>query len=150
MAFTQEEENAIRGMLAVFKAGAASLSDDAALMCPDVYPEWSGEGLFYAAGERLRYDGALYTVLQDHKSQPGWTPKSAPSLFAAALSDGEEGVKEWVQPDSTNGYAKGDRVTHNGRVWESAYDGPNVWEPGATGVGEDIWKDVTEGVEEVA
>lgn len=37
-------------------------------------------------------------------------------------------VPEWVQPDSTNAYAKGDRVTFDGKVWESLIDN-NVWSP---------------------
>lgn len=35
---------------------------------------------------------------------------------------------EWVQPDSTNPYKKGDRVTFEGQIWESVSDG-NVWSP---------------------
>lgn len=34
-------------------------------------------------------------------------------------------------------YAKGDRVTDNGKVWESTIDG-NVWAPGVSG-----WREVT-------
>ena len=29
---------------------------------------------------------------------------------------------EWEQPGSTNGYSKGDKVTHNGKTWESLVD----------------------------
>ena len=45
-------------------------------------------------------------------------------------------VPEWEQPDSTNPYAKGDKVTHNGKTWISTADG-NVWEPGVYG-----WEEV--------
>lgn len=38
-------------------------------------------------------------------------------------------------------YNKGSKVTHNGKKWESQVDS-NVWEPGAFGVGEEIWKEV--------
>lgn len=141
MAFTEEEESALRGMLAVFRAESAALSDDAALMCPDVYPEWSGEGLPYAVGERLRFDGTLYQVLQDHASQADWTPKAAPSLFAAVLVDGEGQVVEWVAPPpGSNGYVKGQKVTHGGKTWESLVDN-NVWEPGVSGT-ETVWAEV--------
>ena len=43
---------------------------------------------------------------------------------------------EDVQPDSTNPYAKGDKVTHNGKTWQSTTDN-NVWEPGVYG-----WEEV--------
>lgn len=41
-------------------------------------------------------------------------------------------IPDWVQPDSTNPYAKGDKVKHSGGVWVSDIDG-NVWEPGVYG-----------------
>ena len=42
-------------------------------------------------------------------------------------------------------YQLGARVTHNGHVWESTYNGLNVWEPGAAGT-EALWKVVAEEV----
>lgn len=147
MAFTEAEENALRGMLAVFRTKSAALPDDVAVMCADVYPEWSGDGLHYATGERLHYGGTLYQVLQDHTSQADWTPNAAPSLFAKVLEAGTadtptEEVPEWEQPDSTNPYPLGARVKHNGKVWESLVAN-NVWEPGATGT-ETVWAEVKE------
>ena len=41
-------------------------------------------------------------------------------------------IPEWEQPDSTNPYSKGDKVTHNGKTWVSDVDN-NVWEPGVYG-----------------
>lgn len=39
-----------------------------------------------------------------------------------------------------SGYQLGDRVTHNGKVYESIYEGgENVWEPGALGT-EMLWQ----------
>lgn len=102
------------------------------------YPVWES-GRHYAAGWRVRWGDELFTVLQDHTSQSDWNPLDAPSLFAKVLpgqqgsdeaESGEPG--EWVQPDSTNPYMKGDRVTHGGKTWESDVDG-NVWEPGVYG-----------------
>lgn len=46
----------------------------------------------------------------------------------------------WQQPDSTNPYHKGDRVLHNGKVYESVFEG-NVWEPTVDVPG--LWKEVT-------
>ena len=83
-------------------------------------------------GERLRYHGELYRVLQDHTAQADWTPEAAPSLWAKVLIPDPTQIPEWEQPDSTNPYAKGDKVTHNGKTWISTIDG-NVWEPGVYG-----------------
>lgn len=128
---------------------AQSLPDEAALEFVALYPEWiAGES--YAAGQRVKYKGTLYKVLQGHVSQADWAPDAAPSLFAKVLpgqegNEPEEGYGEWVQPDSTNGYSLGDRVSHNGKIWESIFDGSNVWEPGAVGT-EALWKDITDEV----
>lgn len=40
-----------------------------------------------------------------------------------------------------NRYQPGAIVTHNGKVWESVFEGQNVWEPGAVGI--NFWKEIT-------
>lgn len=108
-----------------------SATDEQALSSPVLYPAWrSGES--YVTGQRVLHNAVLYKVLQDHTSQDDWTPDAAPSLFAQVLIADADVIPEWVQPDSTNAYAKGDKVTHNGKTWVSDYDN-NVWEPGVFG-----------------
>lgn len=108
-----------------------SATDEQALSVPALYPAWRS-GVAYTTGQRVVFDGALYKVLQDHTSQDDWTPDAAPSLFSRVLIPDAETIPEWVQPDSTNPYAKGDKVTHNGKTWISDIDN-NVWEPGIYG-----------------
>lgn len=110
---------------------AETFTDEEALEIPFAYPKWKS-GQSYMAGERIRFDEDLYKVLQDHTSQDDWTPPEAPSLFAQVLPGQDGEIGEWVQPDSTNPYMKGDKVTHNGKTWESTIDN-NVWEPGVYG-----------------
>lgn len=119
------------------------LSDEQALTVKDLYAYWDENGLGYVAGDRVQYNGKLYKCLQGHTSQADWSPEAAPSLWAEILA-GQDGtaVGEWIQPESTNPYNKGDKVTHNGKTWESLVDG-NVWEPGAQG-SESLWQEVTE------
>lgn len=148
-AFEPLEGSATEAALALSKWQAKSLPDDYALQVPALFDEWI-VGESYAAGDRIRYKGVLYKVLQGHVSQADWTPDAAPSLYAKVLpgqegNEPEEGYGEWVQPDSTNGYALGDRVMHNGKIWESTFNGANVWEPGVQGT-EALWKDVTDEV----
>lgn len=145
------EGTAEEAALALSKWQAKSLPDDYALQVPALFDEWIA-GETYVQGDRIRYRGVLYKVLQGHVSQADWTPDTAVSLYAKVLpgqegNTPEEGYAEWAQPDSTNGYSLGDRVSHNGRIWESTFDGANVWEPGATGT-EALWKDVTDEVGE--
>ena len=112
-------------------AGAQSLPDREALFVPMLFERWEADKQ-YAAGVRLYHDGVLYRVLTDHTSQSDWEPDKAVSLFARVLIPDPEDVPEWVQPDSTNPYMKGDEVKHNGKTWISTLDN-NVWEPGVAG-----------------
>ena len=119
---------------------AVSFTDNQALQVQDLYPEWSGAGVSYNVGDRVRYDGVLYKVLQEHTSQDSWTPDTAHSLYTKVLNPDPEAIPNWEQPESTNGYAKGDKVRHKEKVWESLVDN-NVWEPGVVGT-ENLWKEV--------
>ena len=111
---------------------AATIPDDNATEYTDLFPKWNG-GTAYTLGERVRFDGALYKCLQSHTSQELWKPTAAPSLWGKVLA-GQDGtsIGEWVQPDGTNPYMKGDKVLHNGKSWESTVDN-NVWEPSVYG-----------------
>lgn len=107
---------------------AKSLDDKDALEAIQLYPTWSGNGVSYEKDERVKYNDILYKVLIAHTSQQAWTPVSAPSLFAKVLIPDETVIPEWEQPDSTNAYMIGDKVTFNGHVYESAINN-NVWSP---------------------
>ena len=131
---TREEAQKIIEALVTLRESA---SDADALNAVAIYPAWR-EGVTYMTGQRIRWNETLYRVLQDHTSQADWTPEAAPSLFAKVLIPDPETVPEWEQPDSTNPYMQGDKVTHNGKTWISDIDG-NVWEPGVYG-----WSEVTE------
>jgi chitodextrinase len=96
-----------------------------------VYPTWKPD-VEYKAGDRVLYNNILYKVVTTHTSQNDWAPIIAPSLFAKVLIPDDNVIPAWEQPDSTNAYATGDKVTHNGKTWISNVDN-NVWEPGAYG-----------------
>jgi hypothetical protein len=122
----------------LIRQAAESLPDEDALEGVELFPIWE-PGRFCSAGERLRYHGELYRVLQDHTAQADWTPDAAPSLFVRVAEPGT--IPEWVQPmGSEDAYRKGDQVRHTGKVWESLVDA-NVWEPGAPGT-ETLWKEI--------
>ena len=128
-------------VFAMAKMSAEEITDDEqALKVADLYDLWSGDGVAYKTGKYLLYKDILYKVLQNHTSQADWTPDTASSLYAKVLTDPAGKVLPWEQPESTNPYKKGDRVTHKGHTWESLVDS-NVWEPGAVGT-ESLWKKV--------
>lgn len=115
---------------------AVSLSDEDALEAVQLFPAWNSAAT-YAVGDRVRYNDILYSCLTAHTAQVDWTPTAAPSLWAKVLIPDPDVIPEWEQPDSTNPYSAGDKVTHNGKTWVSDIDG-NVWEPGVYG-----WTEVT-------
>ena len=131
-----------RRLRPLIERAAQSLTDADALEAVELYPPWSGEGVRYTAGTRIRDQGVLYDVLQNHVSQQDWRPVDAPSLFSRVLIPDPETIPDWAQPDSTNPYMTGDRVRHVGRIWRSQIDG-NVWEPGAPGT-EALWIEIDE------
>lgn len=125
---TRAEAEAIIAALVTLRGSA---TDEQALSVPVLYPAWRS-GVDYVTGQRVLHSGVLYKVLQDHTSQDDWAPDAAPSLFAKVLIADPDVIPEWEQPDSTNPYRNGDKVTHNGKTWTSDIDN-NVWEPGVYG-----------------
>lgn len=140
--YTIEELHELRALIEKVING---LNDTDAVTGATLFPLWTdllADGYVFTKddvtnGFRCQYNGVLYKVLQAHTIQESWTPDVSPSLFAQVLIPDENEIPEWVQPDSTNGYSIGDKVTHNGIIYESLVDN-NVWEPGATGT-ESLW-----------
>lgn len=106
-------------------------TDEMSLQVPNLYPKWKPEEE-YNVNDRVIYNDILYKVLTAHTSQATWTPDTSASLFAKVLIPNTDVIPEWEQPDSTNAYMTGDKVTYNGKTWVSIVDN-NVWEPGAYG-----------------
>ena len=124
---------------AKFAVQTADLTDAQALEVSSLYPKWE-TGKEYAAKVIVRYDGHLFRCAQAHTSSEQNNTTVA-SLWTQI--DIQGGIEVWTQPTGAhNAYAKGAKVRHNGKVWESLVDG-NVWEPGASG-SESLWKETTE------
>ena len=115
---------------------AASLDDNDAVNAVKLFPTWT-IGISVTVGERYQYADKLYKCLLAHTTQADWKPDDSPSLWVG-ISDPAEEWPEWSQPvGSTDAYAKGAKVSHNGKHWTSDVDA-NVWEPGVSG-----WSEVT-------
>ena len=126
----------VTAMLIKQQINTLNVDDQTALRMLEYYP--APDAASYEAGDRIQYNGKLYKCLQAHTAQADWNPVDAPSLWAEVLA-GQDGtaIGEWRQPDSTNPYMRGDKVTHNGKTWISTIDN-NVWEPGTV----EYWKEV--------
>lgn len=108
---------------------SVSLPDVDATEVPELFPTWE-TNTDYAVGDRRQYNGILWKCIQAHHSQDDWTPDVAVSLWARTSADE---FPEWIQPTgASDAYAKGDKVSHNEKHWQSDIDG-NVWEPGVYG-----------------
>lgn len=133
----EAQTQAYAAALTLAKIQAVTLDDETAVLVPNLFEMWS-DSKHYEKDERVTYNGTLYKCLQAHDAQADWTPTDSPSLWAKVLPGQSGEIGEWEQPESTNGYKTGDKVTHNGNTWESTADN-NVWEPGAVGA---PWKEV--------
>ena len=122
----------VYAMLIKQQINSLTVEDNTALRMVEFYPEWASD-TDYTAGYKVQYGGNLWRCVQAHTSQAGWNPVDAPSLWAEVLA-GQDGtaIGEWVQPDSTNPYMRGDKVNYKGKLYESEVDN-NVWEPGVYG-----------------
>lgn len=110
----------------------------------ETFAEWR-TGLSVKAGERYRYDGELYEVIQDHKTQASWAPDSAKSLFKSVTGglEDEDGeiILDFVQPTGAHDtYQKGDKVRYNNVIYESLMNN-NSWSPDAYA---QAWKAIEE------
>ena len=141
---TEKAMEKLKAMRRQVEINAVGNTDAQALEVSTLYADWESleEGYSLVVGDRVTYNDVLYNLITAHNVQSTWNPVDSPSLFAKVLIPDPEVIPEWEQPDSTNPYSKGDRVTHNEKTWESLVDN-NVWEPGALGT-ESLWKDVSE------
>ena len=111
---------------------SADLTDDIAYTAPQLFPQWTLKQ--YTTGDRVQYQGALYKCIQAHTAQSDWTPDVVPALWTVVSV---EEWPEWTMPTGAqDSYKMGDKVSHNGKHWESITDN-NVWEPGVYG-----WQEV--------
>ena len=104
---------------------SASLTDEDALNGIELYPIWK-PNTKYELGDRRREDDILYKCIQPHTSQEDWKPSQTKALWVVVSL---EEFPEWVQPTGAHdAYAKGDKVSHIGKHWQSSIDA-NVYEP---------------------
>ena len=130
-------QSAVASITFVALAESGGLDEVTASEHADLFAEWAYP-VAYTVGQLRRYNGTLYKCVQAHTSQVDWTPDTAASLWSVAADPAEE-WPAWSQPiGAHDAYAKGAKVSHNGKHWTSSVDS-NVWEPGVYG-----WTETTE------
>lgn len=117
----------------------SNLTEDEIMSVSMLFDEWQVGG-DYKTKDVLRYNGALYQVLQNvNNAQAEHIPDVAASLYKRIGEPDSSGIFPWVQPlGATDAYKKDDKVSHKGKAWKSDIDN-NVREPGVYG-----WTEVHE------
>ena len=104
------------------------LSEDELLDMIDLYESYEVDKL-YKVGDIFKHEGKLYKVIQEHTSLENWVPSELPALYLSMMP--ENVIPEWVQPTGGHdAYKKGDKVTFEGKVYESLIDN-NAYSPDA-------------------
>lgn len=126
-----------RGLKLVVKALAQTnvIAPEDALEIKELFDPWA-VGLAVTAGAYYRYGDALYRVVRAHTTRANWTPDNALSQFTRIAPPDK--IPAW----SAGSWGLGVVVRHNATTWKSMVPN-NVREPGAPGVYDNIWKEVT-------
>ena len=112
-----------------------NLSDRDIAALAQQYPQFE-IGVDLDVGDVVAFKGELFEVIQAHTTQEDWLPPDVPNLFEPTMPEGV--IPEWMRPlGSHDAYSEGDKVTHEGYIWESQVNA-NVWEPGV----QDLWQQV--------
>lgn len=131
----EEQEQSIKSILKTITL-AKDLSDDQKEEILSRYEEYQ-EDKQYKEGDKFTFEGKIYEVIQEHRSQRTWIPSSTPALYKEFLNvkitnqDGEETevVAEFKQPTGAHdAYKKGDKVSFEGAIYESVIDN-NTYSP---------------------
>ena len=120
-----------RQLRKLIEKASGGLSDEEALNGVELFPNWN-EANTYAVGDRVQFEGNLYKCLQNHSAQADWKPSEAVSLWVR-IDDPSIEFPAWIQPTGAqDAYAKGAKVSYNGKHWISTVDN-NVWSPDVSG-----------------
>lgn len=112
-------------------AQAGQLNDVTIAEHASVFIDWD-EHWTGKRGEIVRDEGKLYRAIHDVGIGQNTKPSRTPSMWTL-VGDPAEEWPEWSRPlGSHDAYAKGARVSYDGRHWVSDVDG-NVWQPGSYG-----------------
>lgn len=68
-----------------------TLSDEAAVIVPDLFPAWDNSRA-YKAGERFLYNGNLYRCKADNPVNPTWTPDVTHDYYEPVAKPNEDGT----------------------------------------------------------
>ncbi len=93
------------------------LSDEAAVIVPDLFPAWDGNRA-YKAGERFLYNGNLYRCKADNPVNPTWTPDVTHSYYEPVAKPSEDGtLTSPITAVAGMEYEAGKYYAENGKIY---------------------------------
>lgn len=98
--------------------------------------EWKNSKYPYKKGERFKYNGKPYEIINDLVSDPLITPDKYPALYKEVTKENKPVYPEWTK-DKNIKAQPGERYIYAGDVWECTWT-DNTRAPGGLG-----WKKVT-------
>lgn len=103
--------------------------DDQALKMTALYPEWQ-PNYKYKEGKRIRYDGKLYKVRQDHTSEKGHEPGIDTASLYVEVTDKSGTASDPIPYNNNMELEKGKRYVQDGVVYLCIRDtGQPVYNP---------------------
>ena len=120
-----------KALRAAMTAAAESLTDAQGSTAPDMFPRLTGSGALISAGTRINWQGVLKRAAADLWDTAENTPDAAPELWAdLEYKDGYRYIPDPITVSTA--FTKGERGWWtDGKLYESIYEGQNVWTPAA-------------------
>lgn len=109
--------------------GAATELDDVnASNVPELFPRLAGDGSLVSAGTRIYWNGTLKRAAADLWDTAENNPDNAPTLWEdISYVNGYRAIPETITAGLA--FAKGEKGWWKDSLYESIYDGANVWNP---------------------
>lgn len=135
---TRKEAKALVAALVTLRSAA---TDQIASQTAVAYPTLKGDGALIRNGTRINYNGTVWRAAVDLWDNEQSTPDAAPDLWSKLnFKDGYRYIPETITVSLA--FSKGERGWWtDGKLYESIYEGQNVWTPAAYPAG---WKIIEE------
>lgn len=114
----------------VMNQAGEMLTDAQASEVAAIYPVLMEDGSLVKAGTRINWKGKLMRAASDLWDRPENNPDNAPALWEEInYREGYRVIPETITAGTA--FAKGERGWWGDVLYESVFDGPNVWTPEA-------------------
>lgn len=115
---------------ALVEQAAVSLDDKAASAGAELFPRLKGDGALVSAGTRINWHGTIKRAAVDLWDTEENDPDNAPTLWEDILyRDGIRIIPETIT--ATTAFSKGEMGWWRDGLYQSIYQGANVWTPDA-------------------